>query len=49
MVASSDKTVKFHEVWSREARAAGAGSRILGDSDILQDLDGIMKEGEVIR
>ncbi|PNY25487.1 Meiosis-specific APC/C activator protein AMA1 [Tolypocladium capitatum] len=49
VVASSDKTVKFHEVWSTEQRTAVAGSGMLGGSDILEDLEGIMKEGDVIR
>lgn len=49
VVASSDKTVKFHEVWSTEERTAVAGSGMLGGSDILEDLEGIMKEGDVIR
>lgn len=49
VVASSDQTVKFHEVWSTKARTAVARSGFLDGSDILEDLDGIMKEGDVIR
>ncbi|OAA46248.1 WD40 repeat-like-containing domain protein [Metarhizium rileyi] len=49
VVASSDKTVKFHEVWSTEGSRAVTRSRMFGGSDILEDLQGIIKEGDVIR
>ncbi|KAJ3528600.1 hypothetical protein NM208_g10128 [Fusarium decemcellulare] len=49
VVASSDKSIKFHEVWSREKGATAGGSGILGGSDILEGLEGIDKEGDVIR
>lgn len=49
MVASSDKSVKFHEVWSAEKKATAGGVGMLGGSDILESLEGIDKEGEVIR
>lgn len=49
VVASSDKSVKFHEVWSHEKRATIGGSGILAGSDILEGLEGIDKEGEIIR
>jgi hypothetical protein len=49
VVASSDKTVKFHEVWANERKAAIGGAGSLGGSDILECLEGIDKEGEVIR
>ncbi|PHH81585.1 hypothetical protein CDD82_386 [Ophiocordyceps australis] len=50
VVASSDETVKFHQVWSAQPRkVAVAGSGLLGGSDILEDLEGVIKEGDVIR
>lgn len=49
IVASSDKSVKFHEVWSSERKATVGGSGTLGGSDILEALEGIDKEGDVIR
>ncbi|KAF7549964.1 hypothetical protein G7Z17_g6026 [Cylindrodendrum hubeiense] len=49
VVASSDKSVKFHEVWSRERGATVGGRGMLGGSDILEGLEGIDKEGDVIR
>jgi hypothetical protein len=49
VVASSDETVKFHEVWSTEGGRAVTRSSMFGGSDILEDLQGILKEGDVIR
>lgn len=49
VIAASDKTVKFHEVWSREGKSMVGGAGLLGGSDILEYLEGIDKEGEVIR
>ncbi|KHN99264.1 WD40 repeat-like-containing domain protein [Metarhizium album ARSEF 1941] len=49
VVAASDKTVKFHEVWSTEGSRVVTRSRMFGGSDILEDLQGIIKEGDVIR
>ncbi|UPL00550.1 hypothetical protein LCI18_011484 [Fusarium solani-melongenae] len=49
IVASSDKSIKFHEVWSSEKGATVGGSGMLGGSDILEGLEGIDKEGDVIR
>ncbi|PFH55595.1 hypothetical protein XA68_17982 [Ophiocordyceps unilateralis] len=49
VVASSDKTVKFHELWPIGGGATMNKSGLLGGSDILDDLDGIMKDGDVIR
>lgn len=50
VVASSDESVKFHEVWSEARKSAGGGVGLLGGSDILESLDGIDKESaEVIR
>ncbi|KAH7263416.1 WD40-repeat-containing domain protein [Fusarium tricinctum] len=49
IVASSDKTIKFHEVWSRERGVTVGATGILAGSDILEGLEGIDKEGDVIR
>ncbi|MCJ1297447.1 hypothetical protein MMC08_000233 [Hypocenomyce scalaris] len=50
VVASSDESVKFHEVWSEARKSTGGSTGLLGGSDILEGLDGIDKEGaEVIR
>ncbi|PYH45232.1 WD40 repeat domain-containing protein [Aspergillus saccharolyticus JOP 1030-1] len=50
IVASSDQSVKFHEVWSgsKQSTAAVAGS--FGGSGILEGLEGLEKPGdEIIR
>lgn len=49
VVASSDESVKFHEVWTASQKATAGGEGLLGGSDILEGLEGIDKEGEVIR
>lgn len=49
VVAASDESIKFHEVWSGGKKATVGGSGLLGGSDILEDLEGIDKDGEVIR
>ena len=50
VVASSDESVKFHEIWTGSKKSTGGGSGLLGGSDILESLEGIDKEGnEVIR
>jgi meiosis-specific APC/C activator protein AMA1 len=49
VVASSDESVKFHEVWSTDKRTVTGGVGTLGGSDILEDLEGIDKEGDIIR
>lgn len=49
VVASSDKSIKFHEVWSREKGVTVGATGILAGSDILEGLEGIDKEGEIIR
>lgn len=48
VVASSDESVKFHEVWSEARRSTGGSAGLLG-SDILQALEGIDREGPTIR
>ncbi|GKU18260.1 unnamed protein product [Fusarium langsethiae] len=49
VVASSDRSIKFHEVWSREKGVAVGATGILAGSDILEGLEGIDKEGDIIR
>lgn len=49
VVASSDESVKFHEVWTSTKKATTGGEGLLGGSDILEGLEGMDKEGEVIR
>lgn len=50
VVASSDESVKFQEVWSEGGRATGFSVGGLGWSDILEELEGEDKEGsEIIR
>ncbi len=49
IVASSDKSVKFHEVWAADRKATTGGVGMLGGSGILEYLEGIDTEGPVIR
>lgn len=50
VVACSDESVKFHEVWSGKRKSMMGHMGLLGGSDILEGLEGIDKEGfEVIR
>ena len=49
VVASSDESVKFHEVWTAGLKSTSGGEGLLGGSDILEELEGIEKEAEVIR
>ncbi|KAI9725440.1 MAG: hypothetical protein M1828_003111 [Chrysothrix sp. TS-e1954] len=50
VVAGSDGSVKFHEVWCESRRAAGGRQGLLGGSDILESLHGIDKDdAETIR
>jgi len=49
VIAASDESVKFHEVWADDRRATTGGAGMLGGSDILEDLEGIDKEGDIIR
>lgn len=51
VVASSDESVKFHEVWSGSQKSiltSACSPGLLGGSDILEGLEGIDKEGDVI-
>lgn len=45
VVACSDESVKFHEVWSGARKATGSHMGLLGGSAILEGLAGIEKEG----
>ncbi|KAK4118696.1 WD40 repeat-like protein [Parathielavia appendiculata] len=49
IVASSDKSVKFHEVWTAGKKGTAGVAGVLGGSPILEFLEGIDREGEVIR
>ncbi|KAJ5169383.1 uncharacterized protein N7500_002166 [Penicillium coprophilum] len=50
IVASSDQTVKFHEVWTGRRTSTSSAYGLFGGSDILEGLEGIEKSGgEVIR
>ncbi|QQK45743.1 WD40/YVTN repeat-like-containing domain [Penicillium digitatum] len=50
IVASSDQTVKFHEVWTGRRTSNTSACGLFGGSDILEGLEGIEKSGcEVIR
>ncbi len=49
VVASSDKSVKFHEVWAAGQKGTAGVASVLGGSPILEFLEGIDREGEVIR
>ncbi|KAL7805483.1 WD40 repeat-like protein [Trichoderma gracile] len=49
VVASSDRSVKFHEIWCNEGKILGGGRGMLGGSSILDSLEGIDNEGDVIR
>ncbi|RYP22839.1 hypothetical protein DL765_001435 [Monosporascus sp. GIB2] len=50
VVASSDESVKFHEVWAAGRKATtGLDSGVLAGSDILEMSEGIDKEGDIIR
>lgn len=50
VVACSDESVKFHEVWSGARKSTGGSLGLLGGSAILEGLEGIDREGkDVIR
>jgi len=50
VVAASDETIRFHEVWSETRRGVLGWRGVLGGSDILESLEGIEKDGaETIR
>ena len=50
VVASSDESVKFHEIWSGSGKGMGTKSGGLGWSNILESLEGVDGDwGEIIR
>lgn len=50
VVAASDETVRFHEVWSDTRRGVLSWKGVLGGSDILEQMEGIDTDGgDVIR
>lgn len=50
VVAASDETVRFHEVWSDDRKGVLGWRGMLGGSDILEGLEGIDRDGaELIR
>ncbi|KAI5799847.1 WD40-repeat-containing domain protein [Geopyxis carbonaria] len=50
VVAASDETVRFHEVWSDTRRGVLSWKGVLGGSDILEQMEGIDNDGsDVIR
>ncbi|KAK4165116.1 WD40-repeat-containing domain protein [Cladorrhinum sp. PSN259] len=49
VVASSDKSVKFHEIWPADSKVKAGKAGILGGSDILESLEGIDRDEAVIR
>lgn len=48
-VATSDQSIKFHELWDSPLRSAVGGAGMLAGSDVLESLEGIHKEGDIIR
>ncbi|KAL8736422.1 MAG: hypothetical protein Q9166_000214 [cf. Caloplaca sp. 2 TL-2023] len=44
VVACSDESVKFHEVWTGKKKSMGGGAGLLGGSDILESLEGFDKD-----
>lgn len=49
VVASSDESVKFHEVWTGSKKTTAVFKGLLGGSDVIEGLESIDKEGEIIR
>ncbi|KAI9706378.1 MAG: hypothetical protein M1836_003383 [Candelina mexicana] len=50
VVASSDESIKFHEIWSETKRSTGGQKGLFGGSDILEGMEGIDKDfAEIIR
>ncbi|CAK7221054.1 hypothetical protein SBRCBS47491_004396 [Sporothrix bragantina] len=48
-VASSECNIKFYELWPSDDKPITTGVGMLGGSDILEDMEGIQKEGDIIR
>lgn len=49
VIASSDESIKFHEVWASDTKSTMGISGTLGGSGILEDLEGIYKDPGMIR
>jgi WD40 repeat protein len=50
VVATSNESIKFHEVWAHKRKAVGSKRGVLGGCDILEAMHGIEKgRSEVIR
>lgn len=50
VVASSDESIKFHEIWSETKRSSGGHKGLFGASDILESVEGVDKDfAEIIR
>ena len=48
-VASSEANIRFYELWPSDEKPILTGVGMLGGSDILEDLEGIQKDGDIIR
>ncbi|CAK7271785.1 hypothetical protein SEPCBS119000_004782 [Sporothrix epigloea] len=48
-VASSEANIKFYELWPSDDKPILTGVGMLGSSDILEDMEGIQKDGDIIR
>ncbi|RKF61945.1 putative WD repeat-containing protein C13G6.08 [Erysiphe neolycopersici] len=49
VVASSDESIKFHEIWAGNKKTTATVKGLLGGSDVIEGLEIIDKEGEIIR
>ncbi|KAL8708558.1 MAG: hypothetical protein Q9220_006611 [cf. Caloplaca sp. 1 TL-2023] len=48
VVACSDESVKFHEVWTGKKKSMGPSAGLLGGSDILEALEGFDKDDVMV-
>jgi len=46
VVAASDSAIRFHEIWTEDKKRLGNRAGLLGGSEILEGLHGIVREGE---
>ncbi|CCU82915.1 hypothetical protein BGHDH14_bgh06112 [Blumeria hordei DH14] len=49
VIASSDESIKFHEVWSGCQKTTAVVKGLLGGSDVIEGLESIDKDGDIIR
>ncbi|TPX07803.1 uncharacterized protein E0L32_010490 [Thyridium curvatum] len=49
VIAASDESIKFHEIWPAAPKLTVGGIGMLGGSEILEGLSGIDREGDIIR